>query len=165
MITREETKEGLKILSEVFEFIDSKKRQFTIAEVIKYPQLPVRISEAIAYYLILDRVLLPNIECESINFGGNLADIIIKTNINSSYKVEIKATRMYFQYFSDKDIFCDCLIWIDFNEYFKTYKYIKIYELFNPNKFFKNNQKITLTKFINIVGNSVRIINFDLSKL
>ena len=58
-------------------------------------------------------------------FGGNVADVLADKD-GRDYKIEIKATgSKKFQYFSDKDVTTDYIVWMHFGDFFMGNKNIR----------------------------------------
>lgn len=165
LLSKQEIQESLKSLKEIFIFLEKKTTELTVAAVLKNPQIPPKISESIAHHLIQNKVILSHLKIKEngVVFGGKTCDISIKTDTKRIYKAEIKATRKDFQYFGKKDITCDCLIWIDFKAFFENSNNIYIYELENPKKYYSKEAKLSLNKFKMTCGDSLKVIEFDLS--
>ena len=63
--------------------------------------------------------------------------------------MEVKGTgESAFEYFSEKDIKADYLVWIHFGDFFKdtSRKTVNVVTVRNPSEFFKGTMKITLDK-------------------
>ena len=159
LLSKQEIQESLNCLKEIFTFIEKKSIELAIPDVLKKPQISAKISESIAYYLIQKKELLSDVNLKTIQFGGSQSDILI----NDKIKIEIKATRKDFQYFSNKDVSCDFLIWIDFKSYFENSNHIHVYELEKPKKYYSKDVKLSLDKFKVMCGSSLKVTEFDLS--
>jgi hypothetical protein len=90
------------------------------------------------------------------DFGGNKADIIA-TNGPASRKIEVKGTTKDFEYFGEKDIHADYLMWFDFKnlrEQDATDSF-DLYILPNPNLYFDKPLKILISRLKQKAGNNL----------
>jgi len=83
---------------------------------IPLPRLNSQISESLIYNLI-DNDKIISLKYDSISFSIDGGDLVgIKNNRND--KIEIKSTgKSEFQYFSDKDINADFIVWVLFGDF------------------------------------------------
>ncbi len=52
-----------------------------------------------------------------LGFGGNVSDMVVELKNSKKIKIEVKATgKSAFEFFSDKDIKADYLIWLHFED-------------------------------------------------
>ncbi len=162
LLSISEIKELNKLLREVFSYITKTKENNPLGNKIKYPQLPSILTESLAIHLLKNKKILPNLSGYSFDFGGRKADILGKKG-DAEIKIEVKATaKSAFQYFGEKDISADYIVWIHFSEFYMGLENspIKIFIIKEPNTYFKNTIKITLSKLKKLLEN--RLVSFDL---
>jgi hypothetical protein len=166
LISTQEIKELNKLLRQVFEYITNLKNKNRLANKIKYPQLPSILTESLAIHL-LKKGIIPELSGFNFDFGGRIADVLAKRN-SRKIKIEVKATaKSAFQYFGEKDITADYILWIHFANFFMNYNdtKIEIYIIKKPSYYFDKTVKITLTKLKQIVGQKLEKIDFNVESL
>lgn len=147
-----EIDELVKLLKSVFAYISDLKEKNRLAADIQYPKLPPKLTESIAIHL-LRRRLIGELDGYEFRFGGHQADIIGETG-DKIVKVEIKGTTKGFEYFGEKDIKADYLLWFDFEELFrKGEKHFTLCILPHDLERFKGPVKITINGLKKIAGN------------
>jgi hypothetical protein len=102
-----------------------------------------------------------------INFGGRKCDISIKTNSGQQIKIEVKATgKSAFEYFGEKDISADYLVWVSFGDFFlnTTKNPVDVLVVKTPSNYFKKPIKITLSKLKESIGNNLETFNLEIDK-
>lgn len=58
-------------------------------------------------------------DVKKISFGGKVSDMVVELKNSKKIKIEVKATgKSAFEFFSDKDIMADYLIWLHFEDFF-----------------------------------------------
>jgi hypothetical protein len=166
LLSLDEIKELCEIVSNVFSYIKNLKDEKELSKHIQYPKIPSILSESIIIHLIREGRLLNELTRSRINFGGRVADII--TESNPIKKIEVKATgKSAFEYFGEKDIVSDYIIWVHFAESFinNNFSNIEIFTIRNPRKYFNETIKITLNKLQEMVGNGLEKIILNLNDL
>lgn len=160
-LSKEEIVKLTKLLMKVFDYIKKLKESENLANRIQYPKIPSILSESIVIHLIKEKNLLGLSEISSIDFGGRASDIIVEINHDKKIKVEVKATgKSEFEYFGEKDISADYLVWVNFGDFFldKNRKNILIFTIKNPSRYFKRPVKITLKQLRNKIGKDLKEI-------
>ena len=115
-LTAEELTELAALLRRVFDCISQLKAANPAAAPIQYPKLPSIFSESLV--LLCGPVLFPH--AKNLRRGGAVADILFEAG-NITKRVEVKATgQQAFQYFGQKDINADFLVWLAFAEFFQN---------------------------------------------
>lgn len=105
------------LLKDVFTYISNLKEKNPLAKDIQYPKLPPKLAESLAIHLLRGG-LVPELNGHNFRFGGNEADII-GVKDGKSVRIEVKGTTKGFEYFGEKDIKADYLLWFDFEELFR----------------------------------------------
>lgn len=161
-MTKVEILQLFSIINEMNEWLNAKRERNVLAQHIQFPKTPPALSESIALNLLIDKDILPDIEFENLQLGGNVADIIGEIN-KKDIKIEIKATVADFQYFGEKDIKADYLIWINLvNPLRHNNGNIDIYVLPNPKKYFKKTRKISLNPFLTKTKSTIEVYKIDI---
>jgi hypothetical protein len=167
LLTVEEIRTLIKLQRRVFAFIKEVMDEDPVGRKMKYPQIPSILTESLAIHLLRSgRILKGELDGRVFEFGGRVADVVAAHESRVS-KIEIKATGpKAFQYFSDKDVNADYIIWIHFGEFFhiKENAPIQIYIARSPNRFFTERQKIILSKFRSVVTD-LQEITLDLKTI
>jgi hypothetical protein len=154
----EYTREASKITQEI-------KNKSPIANLLKFPQVPSKLSESIVSYILSIESEKLDLDPKKVFSEGKEADLIGITKNGERKKIEVKATgEKAFQYLSAKDITCDYLVWIHFGNYFNNDKdsIWKVFVVKKPSQFFDKPQKIILSKFKKIVGDNIIELDFNL---
>jgi hypothetical protein len=112
-----EIEELVKLLKDVFAYITELKEKNRLAADIQYPKLPPKLTESIAIHL-LRQGLIGELHGYEFRFGGNEADILAERSMEK-IQIEIKGTTKGFEYFGEKDIKADYLLWFDFEDFFR----------------------------------------------
>jgi len=144
-LTAEELTELASLLRSAFDYVSQLKAANPVAAPIQYPKLPSIFSESLV--LLCGPVLFPH--AKNLRRGGAVADILFESG-KLTKKLEIKATgQQAFQYFGQKDIDADFLVWLAFGEFFRkrAESPIKIYVLAEPRRVFPDPTKITHATF------------------
>jgi hypothetical protein len=115
-----EIEELVSLLKEVFAYISDLKERNPIAADIQYPKLPPKLTESLAIHM-LRTGLIPDLRGRVFSFGGNEADIIGEGQGRRA-RIEVKGTTKGFEYFGEKDIRADYLLWFDFEDLFRNGK-------------------------------------------
>ena len=167
LLSVQEIKKLDKLLHRVFDFIKKLKNQYSLANRIKNPQLPSSLTESLTIHLLKKKKFLKELKGFDFGFGGRTADILA-TKGSKQIRIEVKATaKMAFEYFGDKDISADYIVWVHFADYFmgSGHNLIKIFIVKKPGIYFKRPVKITLQKLKQKVGKKLEEIDFDIESL
>lgn len=167
LLSIQDIKELNKLLRRVFEYIKNLKNEHLLAAKIKYPQLPSILTESLTIHLLNKRAILTELDGFNFNFGGRIADILA-TNRDKTIRIEVKATaKSAFEYFGEKDLKADYIIWIHFAEFFMNSEdnFIKIFIIKEPGSYFEKPIKITLTKLKQKIGADLIEKEFDIDSL
>lgn len=167
-LSKDEIKELIKLLKVVFGFLKDLKQKNILAEKIQYPKIPSMLSESIISHLIKENKILKELKevTKEVVFGGRTADLIVKIRPNSEFKIEVKSTgKSAFEYFGEKDIKANYLIWMHFDDFFieETIEPIFVYVISNPAQYFKAPTKIVLSKLKDLVKESMEIFKLDIA--
>jgi hypothetical protein len=150
VLSKDEIKRLEKLLRLSFHSIRKIRDSDTLASAIQYPKIPAIFSESLIIQAS-KKIFGPKYNAKP---GGKQCDIELSSKGKQKLKVEIKATGdSSFQYFGEKDINADYLVWVSFGSYFKKQRpktTIQILILSQPNKIFFKPTKITLKNFIKI---------------
>ena len=136
------SKAGINEAAEAFiqvnSYLERLKEKKPAARCIKNPRLPEIISESIVYHLISDgKCPLIKIQTgdtidhsiqasryQSANgWTGpkrNNTDLVIKRKNGTETLVEVKATQVGYTEFKDKDVDADFIVWVQFNDTFRS---------------------------------------------
>lgn len=126
-----------------------------MAKDIQFPKLPPKLTESIAIHLLRGG-LIPTLSGYDFRFGGTEADII-GTNETSRVRIEVKGTTKGFEYFGEKDIKANYLLWFDFEELFrKNQNFFTLCVLPYRELRFSKPVKITLSGLKKIEGNELQ---------
>jgi len=110
---------------------------------------------------------LPKLKNFKFDFGGRTADILASKN-GKEVKIEIKSSaESAFEYFGEKDLSSDYLMWVHFGTFFKSTANTKfsVFIIKSPKHYFKKPVKINLSKMRERVGRSVEELKFDIRSL
>lgn len=99
-------------------------------------------------------------------FGGNEADII-GVNAQSRLRIEVKGTTKGFEYFGEKDIKSDYLIWFDLANLLKGDGdgHLRLYIISHPSSYFDKPVKIVISKLARVARGSMASFDFEFSAL
>src|SRR3990170_4440475 len=117
---------------------------------------------------VFEHRIVPNINAQGISFGGREADIVVETSSGEALKIEVKATgSSAFEYFGEKDIASDYLVWIHFGSFFMNAgeRFIDIFIIRDPSQYFSGPVKITLRKFRELIGTNVQQLRLNIDEL
>lgn len=152
------------LLREVFDYIIDLRKKNRLAYNIQYPKIPSILTESLAIHLLNRMGIISKLNGYTFKFGGRVADILAIKG-NNKIKIEIKATaKSAFEYFGEKDISADFIIWIHFGNFFvnKEETQIKVFIVQTPRNYFHSPIKITLSRLKQIV-NELNPIVVDLN--
>ena len=167
LISTKEIKELNELLRQVFEYIINLKKGYKLADKIKYPQIPSILTESLAIHLLKKGEIIPELTGFKFEFGGRTADILA-TKGSRIIKIEVKATaKSAFQYFGEKDITANYILWIHFADFYMSSKdtNIEMYIIKKPDDYFKRPVKITLSKLKQNLGENLEKRHFDIDSL
>ncbi len=166
-LTKNEIIELSALLKEVFAYLNELKQRNQLASRIQYPKIPPIFSESMIMHLINDRKILNELQTISkVEFGGKQGDVLVSSG-QEQLRIEVKATaKSAFEYFGEKDITADYLIWVHFGDYFvgNSDKLIEINVINRPSKYFKKPVKITLSKLKEVVGKELKVMQINLEE-
>lgn len=154
------------LIRQVFEYLRRLRQENPLAARINNPKLPSVLTESIALHL-LKKGYFSDFNGYDFDFGKTVADII-GTKGNMKIKIEVKATaNSAFQYFGEKDITADYILWLHFGDFFsnRASHVIKIFFITHPNNIFKKPTKITLSRMKQMLGDRLIEKEFDLETL
>jgi len=117
LLSPAEIDQFLFLLKDVFTYISNLKEKNPLAADIQYPKLPPKLTESLAIH-VLRGDLISELKGYEFHFGGNEADII-GTHGSSKVRIEVKGTTKGFEYFGEKDIKANYLMWFDFEDLFR----------------------------------------------
>lgn len=155
-------------LSQTFNFLMNLRVEEPLATNIQFPKIPSILSESIIYHLLSENRLLLGIDIKSVCFGGRIADIIATTSQLEELKVEVKATGTNaFEYFGEKDVNSDILVWVHFGDFFISAGNtgIEIFVIQEPSRFFTEPVKLRLRNLVAKVGNEMQLLRLDIKEL
>jgi hypothetical protein len=157
----------IEVLRKVYGAITVFMQSEPVGKYLKYSQIPSILTESLAIHLLRKgEILHKELDGFSFNFGGKISDITAIRG-SSNLRIEVKATGpKAFQYFSDKDIHANYIIWIHFGSFFMGNKNtpIEVYIIRDPNRYFPERKKIVLSKLKKIVKD-LSEVDIDLDKL
>lgn len=167
LLNLKEIRELISLIRRDFKHKIELRKESRLAEKIKFPSIPSNLTESLTIHLLKNYNILPELSGFKIDFGGRTSDILA-TNIGLQKTIEVKATgKSAFEFFSDKDIKADYIIWLHFGDFFlkEDSKIIEIYVIYEPKKYFNKSQKITLNQLKQIVKDNLKIIKFNMDNL
>ena len=149
-------------MRDLFVQIEKARRSHAMGQYIKRLQVPSIFSESLAAHLLNSGLLGNKLDVTSSPIGG---DLIVERTDGTSARLEVKATtESAFQRLGAKDVDCDVLIWIHFDDFLWNLSRKEIHVLFllDPGTIFKEPRKIRLEKFLDMAGSHVKKITVDL---
>src|SRR3989442_1719313 len=153
-----EIKQVLVAVRASFRAIQQIRRDFPGGRYVQLPRIPSILSESmIAREIRLGRTPLWHEPGASMP-GGRSCDILAKVE-EKEYKVQVKATGSQgFQYLGPKDIVSDVLVWLHFGSFFEKDERVPLecYWLPRPSNRFQRDVKISLPKFRQLSGGTLR---------
>jgi hypothetical protein len=165
-LTKDQIIELLGLLKNVFRYLEDLRVEHPLAKKIQYPKLPPSLSESIVFHLIKEkRILSSNIV--SVDFGGRESDLTAIAEPLRVLKIEVKSTgENAFEYFGEKDIKADFLVWVHFSSFFHGNKQsFEIHVIEKPAKYFKEPVKITLSRLKETVGEDMKTLALSVDDL
>ena len=167
LLSLKEIEELISLIRRDFKHKIELRKESKLAEKIKFPSIPSNLTESLAIHLLRNHNILPELNGFKIDFGGRISDILA-TNGDLQKMIEVKATgKSAFEYFGDKDIKADYIIWLHFGDFFMSEynKAIEIYIISEPKKYFDKSQKITIGQLKQIVKDNLKVIKFNMNSL
>jgi hypothetical protein len=152
------------LLKDVFAYISNLKEKNPLASDIQYPKLPPKLTESLAIHLLRDG-LISELTGYDFQFGGNEADIIASRGTNR-VRIEVKGTTKGFEYFGEKDIKANYLMWFDFEELFrKGGDYFTLFVLPYRESRFSAPLKITMSSLKKVAGVDLQLKRYNIQDL
>jgi hypothetical protein len=152
------------LLKDVFTYISNLKEKNPLAADIQYPKLPPKLTESLAIHL-LRCGLIPELKGYTFRFGGNEADIIASRGSEKA-KIEVKGTTKGFEYFGEKDIKANYLMWFDFEELFrKGGDHFTLFVLPYRESRFRAPLKITMSSLKKVAGVDLQPMRYNIQDL
>jgi hypothetical protein len=152
------------LLKDVFTYISNLKEKNPLAADIQYPKLPPKLTESLAIHL-LRRGLIPALKEYDFRFGGNEADIIASRGSEKA-RIEVKGTTKGFEYFGEKDIKANYLVWFDFEELFrKGGDHFTLFVLPYRESRFRAPLKITMSSLKKVAGVDLEPMRYNIQDL
>jgi len=152
------------LLKEVFTYISNLKEKNPLAADIQYPKLPPKLTESLAIHLLRGG-LIPELKGYSFRFGGNEADVIGSQGANK-VRIEVKGTTKGFEYFGEKDIKANYLMWFDFEELFrKGGENFILFVLPHRESRFSGPVKITISSLKKVAGLDLQLLTYNIRDL
>lgn len=152
------------LLKDVFTYISNLKEKNPLAADIQYPKLPPRLTESLAIHL-LRHGIIAGLKGYDFRFGGNEADIIASRG-SERVRIEVKGTTKGFEYFGEKDIKANYLMWFDFEELFrKGGDHFTLSVLPYRESRFGAPLKITMSGLKKIAGADLQLMRYNIQDL
>jgi hypothetical protein len=155
------------LLRQVFGYITDLKTKEPLASKIKYPQLPSVLTESFAIHLLKRKFILSELDGFHFDFGGRTADVLAIKDLRT-IKIEVKATaKSAFEYFGEKDLSADYLLWFHFDEFYlnSNKTVIEVFVIKQPANYFSKPRKITLSQLKQILGKNLTNVDVDVNSL
>lgn len=166
LLSPNDIQELVKLLKGVFSHISDLKAKNQLAAYIQYPKVPPSLTESLAIYL-LRRGVIKGLGQYEFQFGGNEADIV-GSGMRIRLRIEVKGTTKGFEYFGEKDINSDYLMWFDLADLLKKGDgddHLRLYVIAHPGNHFDKPVKIVISKLKQIARNDVTTFDYGLSTL
>ena len=164
LLSAREISQFVLLLDDVFTYITNLKERNPLAADIQYPKLPPKLTESLAIHL-LQGGLISELKGYNFHFGGNEADIIGSLHTNR-VRIEVKGTTKGFEYFGEKDIKANYLMWFDFEELLrKGGENFALYVLPHRKSRFSGPVKITITSLKKISGADLQEKRYNIKDL
>src|SRR2546422_4415211 len=154
------------LLRGVFAYISDLKAKHPLAAQIQYPKLPPGLTESLAIHL-LRKGEIEGLSQYEYQFGGNVADIIGR-DAQTRLRIEVKGTTKGFEYFGEKDIHSDYLLWFDFADLLRKNNgdgHLRLYVVAQPASHFDKPVKIVISRLKEVASNGVIALDYRLSSL
>lgn len=149
------------LLKDIFTYISNLKERNPLAADIQYPKLPPKLTESLAIHLLRGG-LISELKGYDFRFGGNEADVIGSRGSNK-VRIEVKGTTKGFEYFGEKDIRADYLMWFDFEELFrKGGENFILFVLPYRESRFSGPVKITITSLKKMAGRDLQLLTYGI---
>ena len=155
----------MQLLKGVFAHIADLKAKNSLAAHIQYPKVPPSLTESLAIYLLQTGVIKGLGQCQ-FQFGGNEADII-GMNTQARFRIEVKGTTKGFEYFGEKDVKSDYVMWFDLADLLtgNGNDHLRLYVISHPSDHFDKPVKIVISRLKQIARNDVSSFDYGLSAL
>jgi len=166
LLSPAEIQQLIQLLKGVFVHISDLKAENPLAKYIQYPKLPPSLTESLAIRLLRMGVI-KGLGRYEFQFGGNEADIIGKDS-QSRLRIEVKGTTKGFEYFGEKDINSDYLMWFDLADLLRKTDgddHLRLYVIAQPSSHFERPVKIVISKLKRIAKKDVTSLDYGLSAL
>ena len=134
----------------------------TLPVFVKKPGIRSELSESTVYHFINEGLILEELENPELN--RNKADILAEDRNSNEIKIEVKGTGLWeFSQLTEKDAMADYLIWVNYGNYINddNKENIDVYILKNPKDSGVKPDKISLKKFVDLVGNYIELVEID----
>ncbi|MDG6990061.1 MAG: hypothetical protein JRM99_01420 [Nitrososphaerota archaeon] len=154
------------LLRDVFAYISDLKAKNPLAAYIQYPKLPPVLTESLAIHL-LRKGEINGLSRYEFQFGGEEADIIGR-DAKTKLHIEVKGTTKGFEYFGDKDIHSDYLLWFDFEDLLRKNRsddHLRLYVIAHPGDHFDKPLKIVISRLKQVARSDVISHDYKLSSL
>ncbi len=164
LLSPREINQFVLLLNDVFNYITNLKKSNPLAADIQYPKLPPKLTESLAIHLLRGG-LITEVKGYDFRFGGNEADII-GSHGQTEVRIEVKGTTKGFEYFGEKDINADYLMWFDFEELLrKGGRNFALYVLPHREARFSGPVKITIKSLKKIAGLELKEKRYNIGDL
>ena len=166
LLSPTEIQQLISLLKGVFAYISDLKVKNPLAANIQYPKLPPVLTESLAIHL-LRKGEIKGLGRYEFQFGGNEADIIGRY-AQTRLRIEVKGTTKGFEYFGEKDIHSDYLLWFDFADLLRKNNgdgHLRLYVVAQPGSHFDKPVKIVISRLKQIARNGVISLDYQLSSL
>ncbi len=148
LLTIEELRAFVPLLRELFVHVERVKSTAPAGLSIKRLQVPSAVTESLAALILNSGILGVTLTVTPSRSGG---DLEAQTATGVPAKLEVKGTTAAaFQQFGKKDIECDVLVWIHFDDYFwnPSKELISIYLLAKPGTVITKPTKLELGQLL-----------------
>jgi hypothetical protein len=164
LLSATEISQFVLLLKDVFTYISNLKEKNPLAADIQYPKLPPKLTESLAIHL-LRHGLVSELKGYDFRFGGNEADILASRGSEKA-RIEVKGTTKGFEYFGEKDIKADYLLWFDFEELFrKGGDNFTLFMLPHKETRFMAPLKITMSSLKRMAGADLQTTKYNVENL
>src|SRR5207237_353983 len=127
-------------------------------------KLPPALTESLAMHL-LRKGEIKGLGRYEFQCGGNEADIIGRY-AQTRLRIEVKGTTKGFEYFGEKDIHSDYLLWFDFADLLRKNNgdgHLRLYVVAQPGSHFDKPVKIVISRLKEVARNGVIALDYRLS--
>lgn len=164
-LSKEEIVHLTKAYKEVYKFINALKlsnEYNSLPVFVKKPGIRSELSESTIYHFIKEGLIMQELKNPEISRG--IADILAYDSDSNEKKIEIKGTGIWeFSQLSQKDLDADYLVWVNYGNYINddNKDSIEVYILKDPKESVLKPDKTSLRKFVNLVGDSLELIEIN----